>query len=393
MNKQAIAGAGIIGLFLYAATAAADISVSSRIDDKTGGDWRGTYGTCYSVVPWAPPAVYPEYQVGPDFEGDKPEQYIIPITGNPSAACISGAATDQFDFRIFTDSSPEPNPGHAFVWGFHQPGSGESNEVLADTPQWNACRSIFYPATFDGDLFKYEPLSGEIKLNTGGSATVAFYFLSEVDQCRVQKYKLYIDTVLMDEGQIQDLTVGKYVVFDITGLPEGGSTILLETEDVDLTDEGTLALCQNGGNSRLGPNSHLSGIFVDGTQACAEPSTDGCTPGFWKNTRKHLPAWVGYSPNQLFASVFEDAFPGMTLKDVLKQGGGGLKALGRHTVAALLNGANSDIDYGMSSAEVIVAFNEVFPGSKSEYTALKNEFAYDNERGCPINGKSAPIAP
>ena len=62
----------------------------------------------------------------------------------------------------------------------------------------------------------------------------------------------------------------------------------------------------------------------------------------------------------------------------------------RQTVAALLNGANSDINYGMTDAEVIAAFNAVYPGTKAEYTALKNEFAEDNEHGCPINGKSAP---
>ena len=37
---------------------------------------------------------------------------------------------------------------------------------------------------------------------------------------------------------------------------------------------------------------------------------------------------------------FDDAFPGMTLLEVLSQGGGGLNALGRHTVAALLNAAS-----------------------------------------------------
>jgi len=120
------------------------------------------------------------------------------------------------------------------------------------------------------------------------------------------------------------------------------------------------------------------------------PGGEGCTPGFWKNTRKHLPAWVGYTPDQQFSSVFEDAFTGLTLKQVLKAKGGGLNALGRHTVAALLNGANSDISYGMTDADVIAAFNAVYPGTKEEYTALKNEFAAANESGCPINGKTAP---
>ena len=120
------------------------------------------------------------------------------------------------------------------------------------------------------------------------------------------------------------------------------------------------------------------------------PPTDGCTPGFWKQAH-HFPAWVGYTPGQQFSSVFEDAFPSMTLRQVLKQGGGGLKALGRHTVAALLNGANSDINYYKTDAEVIAAFNAVHPGTKRQYNRLKRKFSRNNELGCPINGKSAPV--
>jgi len=273
MNKQGKTGIGLFGLCaLFAAAAMADISVSTRIDDTTGGDWRGKYGSCYSVVPWAPRAVFPEYQIGPEFQGENPGQYTIPITGNPDAFCVAGAATDAFDFRLFTASSPEPNPGHAFVWGFHDPGSGGGNEVLSGTPQWNACRSIFYPATFDSDLFDYDPMSTEIKLKKGGSATVAFYFLSEDDQCRAQDYTLKINGNIEAQGNVKDLTVGKYVVFDIDGL-EDDSIIRLDT--VDIAGGNSLANCANQLSS-LGPNSHLSGIFIDGTEACAVPDEAGC---------------------------------------------------------------------------------------------------------------------
>jgi hypothetical protein len=109
---------------------------------------------------------------------------------------------------------------------------------------------------------------------------------------------------------------------------------------------------------------------------------EGCTPGYWK-VFVHLDSWVGYSPNDLFSSVFENAFPGKTLLQVLWQGGGGLKALGRHTVAALLNAANPDVEYGMSAAEVIAAFNEVYPDG--DYDGLKMELEDLNEQGCPLN--------
>ena len=119
-------------------------------------------------------------------------------------------------------------------------------------------------------------------------------------------------------------------------------------------------------------------------------SGEGCTPGYWKQSQ-HFDSWPApYTPETqltagtLFSDVFEGAFPDMTLLEVLRQGGGGLKALGRHTVAALLN-ARSDVSYDFSWMEVIQNFNSVYPGSKKEYEALKNEFAGLNEQGCPLN--------
>ena len=124
------------------------------------------------------------------------------------------------------------------------------------------------------------------------------------------------------------------------------------------------------------------------------PGGEGCTPGFYKNLSKHRKAWGGISPNDLFKDWFDNAFKkpepdGLTLIQVLRQGGGGLKALGRHTVAALLNANNGDIASGMTVANVRDAFNDVYPAlTKAEYTAQKNIFKDANESGCPINGKS-----
>ena len=406
MKKLGKTITGFIGLCaLYAASAVADdIAVVVSTDDSGNGDWRNKYGTCYSVVPWAPPTVFPEITVGPDFQGDNEGQYKIPDTTPKDAQCITAPSPEiagMFDFRLYTDKAPGNT---AFVWGFTgvcELGEGCSNPVRSSTPQWNACLGAsgeFYPATWDSDDFNYDPLSAEVKLDKGGNGVVAFYFLSETNQCRSQKWTLSAPGHTLNgnpelTGTIVDLSIGKYLVFDFTtgsGLPEGGVTLRLVSENTDPAN--TTASC-GGPSTQVGPNSHISGIFINDTLACAPPPGDaGCTPGFWKNTRKHLPAWVGYAPVDQFSSVFEnDAFLGMTLKQVLKQGGGGLNALGRHTVAALLNGANWDINYGMSDAEVIAAFNEVYPGTKAEYTALKNEFADDNERGCPINGKTAPV--
>jgi hypothetical protein len=138
----------------------------------------------------------------------------------------------------------------------------------------------------------------------------------------------------------------------------------------------------------------VGAVGVATVSASKKKGADGCTPGYWKQ-EQHFDSWTGYAPDDLFADTtgiradlsvaqFEDAFPGMTLLDVLSQGGGGLNALGRHTVAALLNVASPDVDYAYThTSTVIDAFNNVFPDG--DYEGLKNIFAGLNELGCPLS--------
>jgi hypothetical protein len=127
---------------------------------------------------------------------------------------------------------------------------------------------------------------------------------------------------------------------------------------------------------------------IDDIKVCRdgqEEGGEGCTPGYWKQPH-HFDSWTApYDPTDLFDEHFEDAFPGMTLLQVLQNGGGGLNALGRHTVATLLNSASTGVSFELSPAEVISAFDDVFPGSRSQYETLKNQFAGLNERFCPLN--------
>jgi uncharacterized repeat protein (TIGR01451 family) len=126
-------------------------------------------------------------------------------------------------------------------------------------------------------------------------------------------------------------------------------------------------------------------IVVDG---CTRDGLAGCTPGFWKQ-RQHFQYWTApYTPTTAFGSVFTDVFPGKTLLQVLSTGGGNgheidIFALGRHTVAALLNAANGNVDYGMTPAGVISAFNAaVASGDHAQIVALHNNLEARNEREC-----------
>lgn len=143
--------------------------------------------------------------------------------------------------------------------------------------------------------------------------------------------------------------------------------------------------------------TEVNTAYLDGASTDLEASAEvtvrceipqmpqGCTPGFWRQAH-HYPYWTGYTPDQLFSDVFEDAFPGLTLGEVVQLGGGGLKALGRHTVAALLNAASDEVNYGFgngSAQAVIDAFNAVFPGG--DYEGLKDDLEEYNEMGCSVD--------
>ena len=114
---------------------------------------------------------------------------------------------------------------------------------------------------------------------------------------------------------------------------------------------------------------------------------EGCTPGYWKQPH-HFDSWAApYTPNMLFSDVFENAYPGKTLLQVLKLKGNatGLEALGRHTVAALLNSASAGVDYDLNTTDVVNMFNDAFPGTKSQYNTLKSIFEDFNQQNCPLN--------
>ena len=80
---------------------------------------------------------------------------------------------------------------------------------------------------------------------------------------------------------------------------------------------------------------------------------EGCTPGFWKQDQ-HFDSWVGFAPTDSFEAVFgvdvtlrvggQGTVDDPTLLDALNATGGGVNALARHAVAALLNASNPDVD-------------------------------------------------
>jgi hypothetical protein len=128
---------------------------------------------------------------------------------------------------------------------------------------------------------------------------------------------------------------------------------------------------------------------------------EGCTPGFWKQAH-HFGHWPDqYCPTDEccgeateFCEVFDcstsggcqtavnNAYAGKTLLQVLGQGGGGFKALGRHAVAGLLN--SKTIEYGIDDVIGLVndAIDDCDPGPAHQ------DLAEENELGCPLGGQA-----
>ena len=106
------------------------------------------------------------------------------------------------------------------------------------------------------------------------------------------------------------------------------------------------------------------------------PGGEGCTPGYWRN---HLEDWppTGFAPGDDFDTTFGvDLFsPDITLEQAINLGGGGVRKLARHGTAALLSAAHPDVDYPLSTAEVIAAVQ----------AGDANTLADFNELGCEID--------
>lgn len=230
----------------------AEITVSGPfVDEDTQGDWRGTYGECFVLIP-EPTTSFIEEPVGPDYFSAEHLQYRF-------NNCYEGPFFNndpdktQVDWRIFRNGEP-PN---AFAW---------HNEItVPDAAQWNPCRGEFYHATWDNDVFAADPLSIELTLWVEGDITLAFYFTNGATACREQDYTLEIDGTV-SEGTISDFAAGKYVIFEISGLEMSdlGTPILFSSQDAP-----GVPSCPGGLEPDV--NTHISGVFIGGE--CA-PTTD-----------------------------------------------------------------------------------------------------------------------
>lgn len=139
----------------------------------------------------------------------------------------------------------------------------------------------------------------------------------------------------------------------------------------------------------------FAGLFSVNSFAC----DNGCTPGYWKQAQ-HFDSWIGYTPSQALCvdgsngGVFTcpaglelkkgTSLATATLLDALQSGGGGLDALLRHAVAALLNAQRWPCE-DMTENGLISTVSAVMDGSPATIEFLKDQLADENEDYCPLH--------
>jgi uncharacterized repeat protein (TIGR01451 family) len=171
-------------------------------------------------------------------------------------------------------------------------------------------------------------------------------------------------------------------------LPTGGSCTINTTRVVLASDPSPLANTVTVHYNPVGFPNDITASATDSVIIEAPPGGEGCTPGFWKQPQ-HFDSWVGFLTTQTFNDVFgvnvtlstggDDA----TLLEALQSGGGGINALARHAVAALLNASSPDVDSDFTTAEVIALVQAAV--ASGDFETAKNLLAASNEAGCPLS--------
>jgi|WetSurMetagenome_2_1015567.scaffolds.fasta_scaffold27235_3 hypothetical protein len=120
----------------------------------------------------------------------------------------------------------------------------------------------------------------------------------------------------------------------------------------------------------------------------------GLTPGFWKNK---VSLWQGSSPTDSFNTVFGVSIKigsntNPTLLQAINAGGGGVIALARHAVAALLNAQHQYMNYPLTSNQVIeLVRNAISSGNSATIEAAKNQLEAFNSLEGGIDAHGNPI--
>jgi hypothetical protein len=162
-----------------------------------------------------------------------------------------------------------------------------------------------------------------------------------------------------------------------------------------------------------GPNYQYSigdtyAIFVETANDVQNGILEGCTPGFWRQSQ-WLQFWTDYSPTDKFSdsnifdrviTVFTSSSPppppapsdvnDPTLLQAVWAAGGGINALARHAVAALLNAASPNVNY-LYSVQQVISMTQAAIDGNADIEETKDLFDAANNAGCPLGADPGEV--
>lgn len=291
------------------------------------------------------------------------------VNPNPDREAIITNVSDELDSLTVTVDCGGPGPytiapGGSLDCTYEATGETAATfENVATATQQNFDFSPLMEATESGTT----DYSGSATLEEGAIQVNATDFCANVVDI-----ELGLNEQVCADGELPAVFSGV-----VTYGPEG-----LVCGDNQVSNTATLTEADSGDTSE---STATATITVD----CI---LQGCTPGYWKQPQ-HFDSWVDFSPDDLFDTVFgvdvtlrgngRETFDDPTLLQALDANGGGVNALARHAVAALLNASNPDVQYALSVDEVIAMTQDAI--ASEDFETTKDIFATNNEAGCPLN--------
>ena len=314
------------------------------------------------------------------------------ISGNYFETTLTGAqipASGEIWARV--NAAGEPSAGDTVAFA---PRSFVAFVAYADgTPNVTTLGGIGY-----ADIF-WDKIADEQRV--GSYEEVMVFASVPVDRDLVISFALS-EVEDDDRVAIVEITVGGSTVFQevfvvsdedevivrriVTTLPAGETTVVVK------------ATSPNPSTGTEGDSFFLAGVTASVTEPEDDEPFGACTPGYWRNHAGMGPgpqanAWIGYDPTELFSDVFGrtitialprrvvDSDPSLFL--AVQANGGGVNALARSAVAALLNAAHPDVNYPYSTDQVIAMVQEAIDAKAYGGTATLLD-DINNKYLCPL---------
>ena len=307
-----------------------------------------------------------------------PVAYSITVTNNGDGVANRTSVIDTLAGDLTASFPATLAPGASFTHTYNRTvAAGDpdplvntvtaiySSGVSSDTATASATTNLFQPSV---TLVK----TGNVSTATVG--TVVNYTITATNTSSADSPNCV--------GAVVDSLLG---INQAVNLAPGASVVITDSRAVVAGDPSPLVntatlTCSPAGFPNVLTASDTHSVTIE------TPGGEGCTPGYWKQSQ-HFDSWTNpYDPTDLYEATFGVNVPGNpTLLQALNSGGGGIDALMRHSVAALLNAASPGVDYQYTTAQVIAIVQDgIAPGGLTIEQA-KNLLAAANESGCPLN--------